>query len=232
MKHSLPSEHSLTLVINGVTAQKLICSDDALKALVYGFLYNEGYIRAASEIKDLAFSSDHSRAEIELDSCPDKPTVPVRLTGFGGAGLGSETIRKKIPVKRLFGTDYVSSCAKEAAGLAVKYAATGGMHCTALFSDEKLLMFYEDIGRHNSFDKITGRCLMDGTDARDCLLITTGRVSEDMVKKAAGLGISVIASHSTPTDKALELAENCGITLIGYIRREKLNIYCGGERLK
>jgi len=106
------------------------------------------------------------------------------------------------------------------------------MHCTALFSDEKLLMFYEDIGRHNSFDKITGRCLMDGTDARDCLLITTGRVSEDMVKKAAGLGISVIASHSTPTDKALELAENCGITLIGYIRREKLNIYCGGERLK
>jgi len=232
MKHSLPSEHSLTLVINGVTAQKLICTDEALYALVYGYLYNEGYITSASNVKELVFSSNHSCAEIKLDVFSHNSTVPVRLTGFGGAGLGSETISNKIPVKRLFGPDYVSSCAKEAAGLAVKYAATGGMHCTALFSNEKLLMFYEDIGRHNSFDKITGRCLMDGTDARDCLLITTGRVSEDMVKKAAGLGISVIASHSTPTDKALELAENCGITLIGYIRRDNFKIYCGGERLK
>lgn len=231
MKQSLPSEHNMTLVINGVQMQKLICTDEALDALVYGFLYNEGRINSPLDIKSLTFSSDHSLAEIELETGPDETAVPVRLTGFGGAGLGSETINAEIPLKRLFDSDYVISCAKEAESLAVKYAATGGMHFSALFDDKGLLMYYEDIGRHNSFDKISGRCLQTQTDARDCMLVTTGRVSEDMVKKAARLGVSLIASYSTVTDKALEVAEKSGLTLIGYLRREHFRIYCGRERV-
>jgi len=230
MNYSLPKEHSLTLVINGVPAQKLICTDEALKALVYGYLYNEGYITAPSDVKELAFSSDHSRAEISLDVSVKKETVPVRLSGFGGASLGGSASIKKIPLQRLFGLAYVSSCAKEAEGLATMYAATGGIHCSALFDEEKLLMHYEDIGRHNSFDKLSGRCLLERIDAKDCLLISTGRVSEDMVKKAARLGISLIASYSTATENAAQLAEHFGITLMGYVRKEP-RVYCCEERL-
>ena len=143
MKESLPSEHNMTLVINGVQMQKLICTDEALDALVYGFLYNGGRINSPLDIKSLTFSSDHSLAEIELETGPDETAVPVRLTGFGGAGLGSETINAEIPLKRLFDSGYVISCAKEAESLAVKYAATGGMHFSALFDDKGLLMYRE-----------------------------------------------------------------------------------------
>lgn len=230
MNISLPKEHCLTLLINGVASQKLICTDEALKALVYGYLYNEGYITSAFDVKELAFSSDHSRAEISLAAPQKRVSVPVRLSGFGGVAIGGGSIIEKLPLERLFGSGYVSSCAKEAEGLAVRYAATGGMHCSALFDSEKLIMYYEDIGRHNSFDKISGRCLLERINARDCMLITTGRVSEDMVKKAGRMGISLIASYTTATDKALELAERCGMTLVGYINKAPV-VYTGGERL-
>ena len=230
MNYSLPKEHSLTLVINGVPAQKLICTDEALKALVFGYLYNEGYITASSDVLELAFYDRHSRAEIKLAADIRRGAVPMRLSGFGGVSLGVSINIEKIPLQRLFGRAYVSSCAKEAEGLATMYAATGGMHCSALFDGEKLLMHYEDIGRHNSFDKLSGRCLLERIDAKDCLLITTGRVSEDMVKKAARLGISLIASYSTATENAAQLAERCGITLIGYIQKDP-RVYSCEERL-
>ncbi len=230
MNYSLPKEHSLTLVLNGVPTQKLICTDEALKALVFGYLYNEGYITAPSDVLELAFYEQHSRAEIKLAADILHDAVPVRLSGFGGASMGGSAGIRKIPLQRLFGRAYVSSCAKEAEGLAKMHAATGGMHCSAIFDDEKLLMHYEDIGRHNSFDKLSGRCLLERIDAKDCLLISTGRVSEDMVKKAARLGISLIASYSTATENAAQLAERFGITLMGYVRKEP-RVYCCEERL-
>ena len=231
MNYSLPKEHCLTLVINDIAAQKLICTDEALSALVYGFLYNEGYIHKAADVQELAFSADHSQAKIKLESYTPGAAVPVRFSGFAGVGVIREEQIENVPALRFFGSGYVSSCAKEAESIAEKYSLTGGMHCSALFDDKGMLMYYEDVGRHNTFDKICGRCLLERKSAADCLLVTTGRISEDMVKKAARMGISMIASYTTATDRAYYLAEKCGMTLIGYARKENFRLYSHGERL-
>lgn len=113
-----------------------------------------------------------------------------------------------------------------------RYAATVGMHASALFGTEKLFHFCEDIGRHNTLDKLTGKCLLCGEFPEDALLTVTGRISEDMVKKAGRIGVSVIASYTTATKQALTLAERLGITLIGYLQKSSRTVYRMEERIR
>ncbi len=98
----------------------------------------------------------------------------------------------------------------------VEYHATRGMHCSALFRDGKMLGCFEDIGRHNTFDKLAGHCLLAGASAQGALLTTTGRVSAEMCTKALRLGVAAIASCSGPTDQSVRLAREAGVMLVGY----------------
>ena len=99
---------------------------------------------------------------------------------------------------------------------AVEYRATRGMHCSALFRDGEMLGCYEDIGRHNTFDKLAGRCLLSGLSPEGALLATTGRVSAEMCAKALRLGVAAVSSCSGPTDAAVRLAREAGVMLVGY----------------
>lgn len=99
---------------------------------------------------------------------------------------------------------------------AVEYHATRGMHCSALFRDGKMIGCFEDIGRHNTFDKLAGHCLLTGASAEGALLTTTGRVSAEMCAKALRLGVAAVASCSGPTDQAVRLAREAGVMLVGY----------------
>ena len=99
---------------------------------------------------------------------------------------------------------------------AVEYHATRGMHCSALFRDGEMLGCFEDIGRHNTLDKLAGHCLLNGIPAQGALLATTGRVSAEMCAKALRLGVAAVASCSGPTDQAVRLAREAGVMLVGY----------------
>ena len=99
---------------------------------------------------------------------------------------------------------------------AVEYRATRGMHCSALFRDGAMLGCFEDIGRHNTFDKLAGHCLLRGISTAGTLLTTTGRVSAEMCAKALRLGVTAVASFSGPTDQAVRLAREAGVMLVGY----------------
>ena len=99
---------------------------------------------------------------------------------------------------------------------AVEYYATRGIHCSALFRDGRMLGCFEDIGRHNTFDKLAGHCLLGGVSPEGALLTTTGRVSAEMCAKALRLGVSGMASCSGPTDEAVRLAREAGLMLVGY----------------
>ena len=114
---------------------------------------------------------------------------------------------------------------------AVRYATTGGIHCSALFDDKSLLAIQEDISRHSTLDKLAGYCIRKEISMEDTLLITSGRISSDMVFKAGKLGASVIASYSTASQQAYEEACKAGITLIAYLGKAKECICCGEERI-
>jgi FdhD protein len=111
------------------------------------------------------------------------------------------------------------------------YHETGGVHTSALTDGKRILLSAEDIGRHNTLDKIAGMCLMQNIWPERRILITTGRVSSEMLQKAVRLGASILISRTSPSSLSIELAEKWGITLIGYARRNRFNLYAHPERI-
>lgn len=112
---------------------------------------------------------------------------------------------------------------------APEHAATRGMHCSALFGGGGMIGCFEDIGRHNTFDKLAGHCLLNAIPTQRTLLTTTGRVSAEMMRKALRLGVEAVASCSGPTDVAIRLARDAGVMLVGYAGRgEEALVYAPG----
>lgn len=227
----LPEEHTLHLTITGAGSVRLICTDHSLEALVVGYLYNEGLIGSLSQLSGLWISPDHTQAQVTLATAPSLPGGTVRPSGLGGEQLGLPQSLVPQPVKARYALGDILRFARAMDIQAKRYQKTGGMHYSALFRSGRQLALFEDIGRHNTLDKLAGHCLTQGLDTRDSLLITTGRISADMVRKAARLGASVIVSYSTPTQAALDIATEANLTLLGYLNRERQQIYSVPERI-
>jgi FdhD protein len=111
------------------------------------------------------------------------------------------------------------------------FQEVGGIHSSALADREKTLVSAEDIGRHNTLDKIMGACLMMGLSTQDKILLTTGRISSEMVLKAARMQVPIIVSRGTPTERAVRLGKELGITVVGYARSNRLSVFSGDERV-
>jgi FdhD protein len=111
------------------------------------------------------------------------------------------------------------------------YRFCGGVHASALADTKELLVVAEDIGRHNTLDKIQGECLLRKLSSKDRLLFSTGRISSEMLIKAARMQIPIIVSRSSPTGRAVSLAKELGIALAGYVRGSRMTVYSHPERL-
>jgi FdhD protein len=132
----------------------------------------------------------------------------------------------KITVAKLFNLmkSLYSSCDQ--------YHLSGGIHGSGLSLDgENLTYVAEDIGRHNTLDKVAGECVIRGNATRGAILLTTGRISYDMMAKASRMEIPIVVSRTSPTLLAQELAQQLGITLVGYVRGDKLRVYSCHSRV-
>lgn len=222
---ALPEEHILKLDIIGWRTVTLICTAEALTELIVGYLYNEDVILSPADIAEIRISEDLRTAAVRLNRTPPSIGGEVRPSGLGGTQLSTAPPITPRAVMRRFSGACIQNCAAQMENLSVKYAATGGVHASALFDGTGMLSFYEDIGRHNTLDKLAGDCLLRGLNTSDTLLVTTGRISSDMVRKAARIGASAIASFSTPTDLACRTACDANMTLFGYIRKKPLRVW-------
>lgn len=117
------------------------------------------------------------------------------------------------------------------------FAATGGLHAAALFDpDGALRSAAEDVGRHNALDKLIGRELLAGRlgpdgNLEDCAVLVSGRASFELVQKSLAAGVPILCAVSAPTSLAVEVAERFGMTLVGFLREGRFNVYCGRERI-
>ena len=111
------------------------------------------------------------------------------------------------------------------------FRITGGIHSAALCTPEGVVYFCEDIGRHNAVDKIIGLCLKNSVTIEDKILVTSGRISSEILVKTAKLGIPILISRAAPTTLSIELADKLGITLIGFVRGRRFNVYCHTDRV-
>lgn len=225
-------ERELALVVNGEKLVNLLCSNIALRELAYGFLYSEGIIGDLNDVRSCSIDKSTMTAAFDLNVPVRKPSCPTVSSGFGGKTLHPLSSFHPAPAVGAsgaspFAIDDVMKAVGVMRSFAREYTVTRGIHCSALFARGIPLASFEDIGRHNTFDKLAGRCLLDGLETRGAVLTTTGRISAEMVRKALRLGVSSIASLSGPTDKAVSAAKEAGILLAGYVREASATVYAG-----
>ena len=224
-------ESEFSIVANGEPLVKLLCSAAALRELAYGFLYSEGVAGSLADILAFKLDKDAMTASFTLTGPVEKPSCPTVSSGFGGKVLrsplagagqlgmgGTSAAAVKARVDLAATALGMSEAVQVMAANAPEYARTRGLHCSALFCGGEMLGCFEDIGRHNTFDKLAGHCLLEGIPMEGTLLATTGRVSAEMMRKAIAMGVAGVASCSGPTNVAISLAREAGVALAGYAK--------------
>jgi FdhD protein len=222
-------EQPLTLYVNGERFLTLLCSPIKLEALVVGYLWMEKVIGDLAEIRRLDVSAVDGRAEVTLAGPVTLPTERILTSGCGG-GITFRIDHRLFPPLASpvqVRPEHLARCMKDLYAAAVHYQASRGIHGAALADGEGILVVAEDVGRHNAVDKIKGEALLRGIPTEDQILLSTGRISSEMLLKAARMGVPVVASRTSPTEMAVALAEQLGITVCGYVRPDGLNLYAG-----
>jgi len=226
-------ERELKVYVNGEQLVSLLCSPVDLRELAHGFLYSEQVVNSLADIRSFSLDEASLKASFELAVPYGRPACPTVSSGFGGKVLVAGT-SVDIPLSRgshepedIRAVEEAVAASAVMCAQAREYAVTRGMHCSALFRDGEMLAIFEDVGRHNTFDKLAGRCMLEGTSLRGALLATTGRVSGEMMRKALRLGVRKVVSLSGPTDVAIDVARAAGALLVGYAKNGSATVYAG-----
>src|SRR5512142_3154033 len=228
-------ESPVSLTVNGEVWLTFMCTPVDLEAMSVGFLYNEGVIQSMEEVEDVRVCEHGDNVDVWLNRSVEQPQSWRRTSGCTG-GVTAVDLLAKPDISFAAQTPSISP---EAVGRLVDmlfesqelYRETGGVHTSALSDGEKIVIVAEDIGRHNTLDKIAGLCLMRGIWPETRILITTGRISSEMLQKAARLEAPILISRTSPSSLSIEMAERYGITLIGYARRQRFNVYTNAQRV-
>ena len=227
-------EGLLSIYVNGESLATMMCSPLQLEALTVGFLYNEGLIESAAEIGHLQLNMTKSVADVILTR--DEVALPRRMiltTGCGGGVTGLELSQSYPALESDFVTTpaVINRLMRQLQGAAHLYNAVRGVHTAVLGDEAGLLASAEDVGRHNAVDKVAGQALLEGIATRNRILLTSGRVSSEMLGKARRMSVPIVASRTAPTSITVELAEAWNICVLGYVRRGGMRVYTHGWRL-
>ena len=228
---AVPVEMALTIYIDGTELVTILCTPTKLNCLVLGFLYSEGIISDMSDVASMRVCEEDSLADVKLSKPGYTPPSRRTLASGCGGGVSFATEMQKVESQLTVKPEEVFSLMKQLNEKAELYRFSGGVHTSALCNNSKVLVVAEDIGRHNTLDKIVGECLLTKLPTADKLLLTTGRISSEMLSKAARMRTPIIVSRSSPTDRSIAIAQKLGITLIGYVRGNRLSVYSHEERL-
>jgi FdhD protein len=226
-------ESPVVLYVNGELWLTFMCTPNNLEALALGFLYNEGVINSLDQVIDIHICESGDIIDIWLGHHVDKPKEWKRTSGCTGGYTATDlqSISPEINNGMTLEAGYVRNLIERLFESQDLYSKAGGVHTSILTDGELVTVMAEDIGRHNSLDKIAGMCLLENINLTKIILLTTGRVSSDMLQKAARIGASIVITRTSPTSLSVELAEKWGITLIGYARRDRFNLYTHPGRI-
>jgi FdhD protein len=252
-------ETKWTLFVNKRELVSFMCTPSKLHFLALGFMRSENIIGSLADVLQLRVYEDASHSywyqpalglngELTMRTCEESVgVIDARVRGDPVPMLGSRILTSgctggvtfddlskaqprlesqfRIPLTNVFA---LIQLLNEHATL---YRQVRGVHTSALADHEQLLVIAEDVGRHNTLDKIRGECMMRGIETRERVLLATGRISSEMLTKAAKMGVPVIVSRTSPTWLSVRLAEAWGIAVCGYTRAGQTNIYAHPERI-
>jgi FdhD protein len=240
----LAEEAMLHVEINDTASFDVVVTPKDLREFVVGYLICEGYATDPAEITKMRLHSKGriARADVTLDS-PRVKTLAFRKnyniiwTECGTADAFYRMLGEKVPAiksRLTISPAAMFRCYMEVLEHNDAYRRTGAYHYAFLFDPKtaKVVALSIDIGRHNAIDKVVGIALGKGVDPSKTVLFSTGRVTIDMVLKAARARVPIVISRSAPLDKAVELAEQFDLTLVGFLRNNRFNIYAASQRIE
>ena len=232
-------EFPLTIILNNQELVTLLCSPMNLRHLAVGFLFSEGLLKSKDEIKKIIV--DDRRGVVRVDTEGDTELASDALFKrfiTSGCGRGASFYsaidaqdQVKVESRLEISTLEVLALVHEFQHRSQVYRSTGGVHSAALCDIRDILVFNEDIGRHNAVDKIFGACILNDIATDDHILITSGRISSEILLKVAKRNVPVIVSKSAPTNLGVTLADDLGVTLVGFVRGKRMNVYTHAWRI-
>jgi FdhD protein len=233
-------EVPVTIFLNDEEFVTTICSPSAIEALVAGFLFVEGIIADRKDLLGIKVRPEEGLVWVETARPTEAEALFLKrcLASCCGRGRSAFYFVNDAGLKPVEAEGFTVTAGQlfalneEREKRSVTFRTTGGTHNAVLCTPEEILYFEEDIGRHNAVDKVLGRAFLEGVPFRDKLIFLSGRVSSEMVVKAARAGVPLIASRAAPTDLALEMADKLNIGVVGFVRGDCLNIYTRPERVR
>lgn len=235
-----PEEYPITLALNGYEIAIFQLTKADLEDWVYGYLFSEGMIQSADDIITIRIDEDLGLIQVTLAKGFDIEKLQSKKKHYtAGCGRGVtffsmtdvKTFDKVTTKKQPYLLSYLLKKRSEFANLSPMYLETGGMHGACIIDENGKITVREDVGRHNAVDKIIGHALRKRLQRENLVLLTTGRISYEMISKAAKFGFAVVASRTAATKQALQLAKYLNIEVIGYLRGKMVIPYTSFGRV-
>ncbi|MDR7316458.1 FdhD protein [Brevibacillus nitrificans] len=241
VEDSIVTESPITIMLNQEEFATLVCSPEYIEELVIGFLASEGVIRSYTDITDMFIDETTGHAYVQakrINTFNQKFHSKRYVTSCCGKSRQSFYFYNDAKTVKRLETKGVSIASsdcfrfmKEMQQSAQLFQNTGGVHNAALFDKNGMILTRMDIGRHNALDKLFGYCLQHSLPVADKIMVFSGRISSEVLLKVAKIGCSIVLSKSAPTELALRLAQELGITTVGFIRNQSFNVYTWPERI-
>lgn len=241
VEDKIVTEFPVTVKINEEEFVTMVCSPQYIEDMVIGYLASEGVIRAYKDIKNIWVQEKEGYVHVTINKLnPYFQNLQNKryITSCCGASRqGFVFINDALTAKKMNDISVelsIKDCFQLMNKLqqsAATFQETGGVHNAAICDKNGFMLSRMDIGRHNALDKLYGYCLKHHISIRDKVVVFSGRISSEILLKVAKIGCEVVLSKSAPTELALNLAEELGITTVGFIRNNSLNIYTCPERI-
>jgi FdhD protein len=233
------SEQALTIHVNGSELVTLLCTPEHLGDLAIGYLAGEGFIKDPDDIMELKVNQETGECMVLLKgshSITERTYLKRYVTTGCGKGisfyqLADARLSKELPRDYRLQPAMIIDMMRTLLENSNLHRDTGGVHTVALGQNGRLLIQRDDIGRHNAVDKVFGYCLRNNVNTEDKALVISGRISSEIALKAVKMRIQILISKSAPTDMAIEFAEDLGLTLVGFTRGSRFNIYTHSYRI-
>ena len=239
IEKAVAREFMVTIFLNGKELVTLLCSPKDMQYLAVGFLVSEGLLKSKDEIKKIDIEEWEGVVRVETIKPIEQDSrffsKRIITSGCGGGATfysDADIATAKVESQMKISTDEVFTLVKEYQHYSELYLATHGVHSAALCDRQKILVLSEDIGRHNAVDKVFGKCFLEDINTNDCAIISSGRISSEIMHKIAKRGIPIVISISAPTSLGVKIADNYGITLIASARGGKFFVYSQDWRVE
>lgn len=233
---AITQEALVRIHVNGVETAMFMCTPHRLDELALGFLRSEGLIHSLAEVRQVVVCPSGACVEVWLRDGAAEPPAGRRaiITSGCGGGVTFDDLSGRITPLNTHARltpDQLFARMRDLYQAGDLYGQTQGIHTSALTDGERLVLVAEDIGRHNTVDRLWGQALLRGLDPAGLSLLATGRISSEMLGKAARMGVPIVASRTSPTSLSVALGRAWNVTVIGYVRRNTFRVYTAGERI-